>query len=229
MKKLYLILTEASLETIPKEIQNHPIIIREALRKKVKPNELILDRARHHFVMKKLPYSWKRGRPDIVHMSLLSIQYSILNKYGYVKTYIHTIQNLIIDVKPETRIPKNYNNFIGLMQQLFKFGRVPPNAEPLLEILNVNLQSLIDNLNVSSVILLDDVRGLKISFIEFIQHILNLDYPCILIGAFPHGEFNQEVYKIANEIYRIGNEVYETWILISKLLTYLEHGLGLEK
>lgn len=48
-----------------------------------------------------------------------------------LRVYIHTRNNEIIYVKPETRIPRNYNRFVGLMESLFKNKAVPPELELL--------------------------------------------------------------------------------------------------
>ena len=57
-------------------------------------------------------------RPDITHQCLLMLLDSPLNKAGKLQVYIHTAKNVLIEINPQTRIPRVYNRFAGLMVQL---------------------------------------------------------------------------------------------------------------
>ena len=71
MKKLSFILAESSLEIIPKKIQNHPSVISHSKKLGKAPSEILLDNSWHYAAMKGIENENKRGRPDIVHSSLL--------------------------------------------------------------------------------------------------------------------------------------------------------------
>jgi rRNA small subunit pseudouridine methyltransferase Nep1 len=43
---------------------------------------------------------------------------SPLNKAGLLQVYIHTTQNILIEINPQTRIPRTFPRFAGLMVQL---------------------------------------------------------------------------------------------------------------
>ncbi len=107
---LTLILAEAALEVV---------------------NGEVLDVSRHRSVIRRLPNPHKRGgRPDIVHLFLLTAMGSPLSAAGLLRVLIHTVNDEIIIVDPRERPPQNYNNFIGLMRQLFRLGSVPPSGSP---------------------------------------------------------------------------------------------------
>ncbi|KAJ1122365.1 hypothetical protein NDU88_000855 [Pleurodeles waltl] len=57
-------------------------------------------------------------RPDIAHQSLLMLMDSPLNRAGLLQVYIHTQRNVLIEVNPQTRIPRTFDRFCGLMVQL---------------------------------------------------------------------------------------------------------------
>ena len=60
-------------------------------------------------------------RPDIVHQELLAILDSPLNKAGCVNAvYVHTQKNILIKISPQTRIPRTFKRFCGLMVQLLQ-------------------------------------------------------------------------------------------------------------
>ena len=57
-------------------------------------------------------------RPDIVHDCLKALLDSPLNKAGKLQIYIHTANNILIEVSPTLRIPRTYKRFAGLMAEL---------------------------------------------------------------------------------------------------------------
>lgn len=57
-------------------------------------------------------------RPDITHQCLLTLLDSPLNIAGKLRVYIHTTDNLLIEINPATRIPRTLSRFMGLMTQL---------------------------------------------------------------------------------------------------------------
>ncbi|WP_069808238.1 ribosome biogenesis protein [Vulcanisaeta thermophila] len=227
MKRLIILLAEASLETIPKEIVNHPVIRRDAARRREDPRFMILDRARHHRAMLGLSDSERRGRPDITHQALLLIQGSLLAHKGLVKTYIHTINDVIIDVNPAVRPPRNYNNFLGLMSQLFREGSVPPSGEPLMRIMGVGVKSVLDLERPDGVFILDDVKGVKRDLSSFTAMLVSREKPLVVVGAYPHGAFSDYIYSLSNDIIKIGDYPMDTSWVLCKVITFIEHNLGL--
>ncbi|XP_062395182.1 ribosomal RNA small subunit methyltransferase NEP1 [Sardina pilchardus] len=57
-------------------------------------------------------------RPDITHQCLLMLMDSPLNRAGLLQVYIHTEKNVLIEINPQTRIPRTFARFCGLMVQL---------------------------------------------------------------------------------------------------------------
>lgn len=43
-------------------------------------------------------------RPDILHRCLLSLQDSPLNKAGLLRVYVHTLDNVLIEIDPSCRV-----------------------------------------------------------------------------------------------------------------------------
>uniref|UniRef100_A0A3Q2QRT4 EMG1 N1-specific pseudouridine methyltransferase n=1 Tax=Fundulus heteroclitus TaxID=8078 RepID=A0A3Q2QRT4_FUNHE len=54
-------------------------------------------------------------RPDITHQCLLMLMDSPLNRAGLLQVYIHTEKNALIEINPQTRIPRTFNRFCGLI------------------------------------------------------------------------------------------------------------------
>ena len=178
------VLVESSLELIPESIQNHPAVISDSRRRKKKPKDMILDDSKHHAAMKNLPKKEKRGRPDIVHSCLLSLVDSAVED---LEIYVHTINNEIIWVNRETRIPRNYNRFIGLFEQLYKEKRIEANGKVLLEIIDGSLDDVLEG----EVIVMREGESL-----DNFKKALNSEKITVCIGAYPHGDFEEETYEI---------------------------------
>lgn len=51
----------------------------------------------------------------VLLQSLLMLMDSPLNRAGLLQVYIHTQKNVLIEVNPQTRIPRTFDRFCGLM------------------------------------------------------------------------------------------------------------------
>lgn len=78
----------------------------------------------HKHVLRKTNREANDARPDITHQCLLSLMDSPLNKAGRLKVYIRTAKNVLIDVHPQTRIPRTTRRFNGLMAELLEKFKV---------------------------------------------------------------------------------------------------------
>ena len=119
-KKIIIIIEEASLElsqTKKPKIMNGDEFLKLIKKMKKDPND-------YH--------------PEIIHQILLNIFDSPLNKVGLVKVYIHTINNILIDINQNTRIPRTFKRFCGLFTQLLLNNEINTfdNKENLLKVIN---------------------------------------------------------------------------------------------
>ncbi len=225
---LTLILAESAIESIPREMWDHPTIKNLSKRRGKPPRLLLLDKSYHYFAMKKLPDSERRGRPDIVHFCLLEALGSPLNKEGLLKVYVHTIDDHIIYIEPETRLPKNYNRFVGLIEDLFEHGYVPPSGKPLLSIEAGGLPDLIETLKPTYTVIFER-GGVPMTFEEVAPRLAREERPVVLVGGFPHGEFSERTMKLANEVVCVDPEVLEAWTVVSRIIYEYERVIGLPK
>jgi len=109
-KKLIVVLEEAYLETVY-----------------IKERYELLNCDDHRGILKKHKKDFADARPDITHQCLLNLLDSPLNKAGLLQVYIQTQKNVLIKVNPQTRIPRTFSRFCGLMVQLlheFKISSV---------------------------------------------------------------------------------------------------------
>jgi rRNA small subunit pseudouridine methyltransferase Nep1 len=224
--EIVLILAESSLETVPKEIASHPSVRRWAARRGKSPLETLLDISIHYHAMRSLPNREKRGRPDIVHVSLLEALSSPLNLEGRLRVVVHTIGDYVLFVDSETRIPRNYMRFAGLIEQAFKYGRVPPDSEkPLIEVVALSFPKLLQELGVDGIVLLDE-RGVREKPETVCSKALEEGLP-IVIGGFQRGDFSPVVKSYAKYTYSIYRKPLDTWVVVSRVLSGCERLLEL--
>jgi len=225
---LLFVLAESALERVPKEIWRHPAVLRTARARGKRPGALLLDRSLHHPAMRKLPNAGKRGRPDLVHTTLLAVMGSPLNREGLLRAYVHTLEDYVIEVDPATRLPKNYNRFVGLVEQLYEEGQVPPGGPPLLTLRKEKLGELVGRLEPDRVVVFT-TEGEPRTVEEVMGALAGLEKPMIIVGGFPHGAFREETLALADEAACVDPEGLDAWVVASRAVYEYERALGLPR
>ncbi|XP_060092846.1 ribosomal RNA small subunit methyltransferase NEP1 [Heteronotia binoei] len=159
-------------------------------------------------------------RPDIAHQSLLMLMDSPLNRAGFLQVYIHTEKNVLIEVNPQTRIPRTFDRFCGLMVQLLhKFSvRAADGPQKLLKVIK---NPVTDHLPVGcmkigtsfSVPAVTDVRDL----------VPATDPVAIVVGAFAHGSVNVDYTE---KTVSISNYPLSAALTCAKITTAFEEMWG---
>ncbi len=108
-----LVLAESSLELVPAEIWSHPSVVRHAKRLGRMPSEILLDNSWHFAAMREIDCQIKRGRPDLVHFSILEAVTTPLYLRDHLRLYVHTINDKVIRFGSGVRVPKSYHRFEG--------------------------------------------------------------------------------------------------------------------
>ncbi len=225
---LILILAEAALETVPQSLWDHPTVRRHAKKRGKSARLILLDRSYHHGAMKKLDGALKRGRPDIVHFTLLEALGSPLNKTGGLQVYVHTVNDQVITVNSKARLPKNYNRFLGLMEQLFELGKVPPSGNSLLQFEHKTLSQLFHETNPTHVMAFSRT-GIPSVLEEAVSRLSKSDRPAVIIGGFPQGHFSETTQKLMEEVICIDPEMLEAWTVASRIIYEYERSVSLPK
>lgn len=223
---LILILAESALETVPKDLWRHPAVRRHSKKRRKNPQFLLLDRSYHHAAMKTLLENEKRGRPDIVHFALLEALGSPLNKEKLLQVYVHTINDHVIRVKPEARLPRNYNRFIGLMEQLFELGKAPPNGTALLTLEVKTLSQLLRDVNSTQIVAFSRT-GKPRMLEDVVSKLSNEKRLAVIIGGFPHGHFSATTLQLADELVCLDKETLEAWTVTSRVIYEYERAIAL--
>jgi len=212
---LTIILVESSLELIPPELSHHQSVLAYSKKFKKTISNTLLDNSWHFGAMKGLKNEIKRGRPDIVHLTLLSICTSPAFYKNKIKLFVHTVNNEIISINNNTRLPKSYHRFQGLMEKLFLTKKIESETEILMKMENSSLSKLISKIKPDEVIALT-TEGQKTTFEKLIHQ--TKENSCILIGGFQKGHFNEENQKIIERAFSIHDSSLEAHLVASRLV-----------
>ena len=211
---LYIILAESSLELIPKKIHNHPSVTSYSKKFKKNSSNTLLDNSWHFGAMKGLDNEIKRGRPDIIHLTLLSLCTTPVFYKNKIKIFIHTVNDEVISINNNTRLPKSYHRFQGLMEKLFLTKKIESEDEILMEMKNSSLPQLISKIKPTQIIGLT-TQGQKTSLDKLIEQIE--ENSCIILGGFQKGHFNNETDKIIDKSFSINDSSLEAHLVASRL------------
>ncbi|WP_423792268.1 16S rRNA methyltransferase [Methanocaldococcus indicus] len=177
-----IILANSALELIPKEL-------------KVKKSRIykydILDSNYHYKYMRNLKDKERRGRPDIVHFSLLTILDSPINYERKLKIFVHTYNNLVLEISPEVRLPRNYFRFLGVIEKVLK-----GDENRFIRIYESSLEELLNKIQTKNIALLTK-KGKLVHPKEL------KNYDTFLIGGFPYGEILIDEHNIKGKVNKL--------------------------
>ena len=215
---LSIVLAESALELVPREIQKSPAVVSDSRRRGAAPGEILLDRSYHHSAMLRLEDAEKRGRPDLVHVTLLSVTGAPLYLDGGVALYVHTCSDKVVEISPKTRIPKNYMRFRGLMEGAL---RDEP-REGLVRAYSSSLRQLLRSVLAPGLVVGLSVQGRPATFEEVAEEVAAARQPCVLIGGFPRGHFTGATLGLTDKLERIDPRPLEAHVVASRLVYEVE-------
>jgi len=210
-----LVLSESSLELVPSELQDHPSVVSHARKLGKHPSEILLDNSWHFAAMKGIKNEMKRGRPDLVHFSILESTTIPLYLQNKIKIYIHTINDKVIYFGYNVHIPKSYHRFEGVIEKLYQEKKIIANNEVLLEIKEKTFSELLDEINPSKVIGFS-TKGNPSSYEKIATEIS--DDACIAVGGFQKGHFSDLIENKVTDLYSVGDESFEGHVVVARLL-----------
>ena len=168
--------------------------------------------------MKRLPDSWKRGRPDIVHFALMEALSTPLFMNMMLRVYVHTINDKIIAIADNLRIPKSYFRFERLMVSLFRDNLIKSNEGAILmELSDGTFADLVDIIKPDMVIGLSSI-GVQSNAQKVAENAQSADHSSLVVGGFAKGHFSENVTTSLGPTYSISNIALEAHVVIARIL-----------
>jgi len=217
----FFILADSELELVPQEIVNERCVLNNARARGKMPEKILLDASHHHPAFGKLPDSERRGRPDLIHFFLMLCIDSDLTAEGKLRVFVHTRNNDVIAVNPETRLPPHYPRFVGLIESLYEQRVVPSKENPLLELRQgVPLDVLVNALKPDAVVVMTQA-GEEMPLAEKMAGIKG-ERVVVIIGGFSKGDFKSDLSKLNPVNISLGKRMLKVWTVTSKVLAGIE-------
>jgi len=218
---LHLVLADAEVERVPPEAQDHPQVRAYAKTVGKRADRVLLDSSHHHAALKGLPDGERRGRPDLLHLFLLTALESRLNRAGQLRVHVHTRENRLISIDPTTRLIRHYPRFVGLIEQLFETGRVPREGTPLLRMEDgVPLAEVVQRTGAARAMALE-VDGEPVAPGPFTRSLVaHPGDACVIVGGFPHGTFRTDIRSVAQTVVSFGKEPLSVWTIAGEILAH---------
>jgi len=217
LTQYFFILADSELELVPQEIVNERCVLNNARARGKAPEKILLDASHHHPAFGKLPDSERRGRPDIIHFFLMLCIDSDLSVEGKLRVFVHTRNNDVIAVNPETRLPPHYPRFVGLIESLYEQRVVPSRENALLELRNgVTLDALVGALKPDEVFVLTPSS----ESVELPEKFASIkgERVVVIIGGFSKGDFKSDLSKIKHTKISLGPRPQKVWTVTAKIL-----------
>ena len=163
--------------------------------------------------------------PDITHQILLNLFDSPLNKVGLLKVYIHTTNNIFIDINQNTRIPRTFKRFCGLFTQLLLNNEINSDSnENLLKVIDYDKLNNIIGKNTPKILISDKGRLVDLdSYCENLNNNLKENQSvCFIING--SGKNNIDKYiKYNDDIISISSYEIPSNIIGAKICTSFEN------
>lgn len=211
---LRIILADAEVELAPAEIAGHPAVRKDAQSQGKRPGEILLDQNQHGPAMARLEDGKRRGRPDIVHYTLLTLLESPLAKEGRLEVAIHTRDSLLIHVRPDTRLPRGEARFQGLLGKVLREGR-SHDKDPLLWVDGeCTPRHVVKTFAKGPVVRLDETGG-PIHPMELAAMAKDGDLTLVL-GVFPSGQFSAGWLEAAPQAASVWPEPLNAWAVAAE-------------
>ena len=210
-----LIISESALELIPFELQDHPSVISHAKKLGKHSSEILLDNSWHFAAMKGINNEIKRGRPDLVHFSILEATTIPLYLQNRLNLFVHTIDDKVIHFGKNVHLPKSYHRFEGVIEKLYQEKKIISNNELLLELKDQTFLELISEINPSKIIGFS-TEGQLSSYEKIAAQIS--DNSCIVLGGFQKGHFSDSIQNKITDLYSVGDESFEAHVVASRIL-----------
>ena len=212
---IFLIIAESALELVPNNLQSHPSVLSQSQKIGKRPSNILLDNSWHFAAMKGIENEIKRGRPDLVHFSILEATSIPLYATNKIKIFVHTITDKVITIGENVHIPKSYHRFTGLIEKLFQEKTISSNNQELLSIKDQTFGELVDEINPTKIIGLSTTG--KLTSLENLGKNLP-ENCCIVIGGFQKGHFSELIRSRFNDVYSIEKTSLEAHVVVARML-----------
>jgi rRNA small subunit pseudouridine methyltransferase Nep1 len=225
LKRLHFVIAESALELVPESIRGDPSIRNDGRRRGLKPEIILLDRSIHHNAMLRLKDGYRRGRPDLVHLTLLSVTSTPLHQAGMTRVYIHTFDDVVLEFGECTRPPKSYARFRNLIEKAL--AERPQHGLLTVRRGATSLPELLRSIG-TDYVLGFSIQGGPSTLEELAGDLSVKENPAVIVGGFPRGHFIPRDIKACDRLTRIQERSLDAHVVAARVVYELEKSVLLQ-
>ena len=218
--KLHFVIAEAALELVPKPLWGDPSVRSDSKRRGLEPGGILLDRSIHHSAMLRLKDGYRRGRPDLVQLTLLSVTSTPLHQSGTARVYIHTLDDVVLEFAEAVRPPKSYARFRSLVEKTL--AEMPEGG--LVRAREATLQQLLEEIGTDYSVGLS-VQGSPRPLDSLAAELCAKRAPSVIVGGFPRGHFLPSDLKVFDALARIDDKPLDAHVVAARMVYEVEKNL----
>jgi rRNA small subunit pseudouridine methyltransferase Nep1 len=167
--------------------------------------------------MLKLRDGYRRGRPDLVHLTLLNVTSTPLHQEGKAKVYIHTIDDQVLEFREGPRPPKSYERFRSLAEKLL----LERPDEGLIAARKETFPQLVKRVGTDHTAGLS-VQGAPMGLETLAAELAKKTKPIVVVGGFPSGHFFPRDIKAFDAMLRIHEGPLDAHVVAARVLYEVE-------
>jgi rRNA small subunit pseudouridine methyltransferase Nep1 len=135
-----------------------------------------------------------------------------------LKVYVHTINDKIISIADNLRIPKSYFRFEGVIGRLFRDKAIrSDDGDILMQLSDGTFADLISMIRPEQIIGLSTV-GVQSNAQRVAEKVQAVEHSTFVIGGFAKGHFSENVTKAIGPTYSISSISLEAHVVIARIL-----------
>lgn len=196
-----LIIADAAVALVPKSWETEQSINSYIEKRKRRP---IIDGSKHQHLLKNIPLSERKDRPDILHFALLTaLGYTEL--IPEMSIYFSTSSSWY-SIDRETRLPRAQNRFYGILEQILAGKSNNPYIQNISPV-NLDLEK--------TVFFSSKGREMAISDLQMKNYVF---------GGFAHGDFSSFSPPKSQTVQLVSTSL-DAWTAISLFLNKYLHSI----
>jgi len=132
-----------------------------------------------------------------------------------IKIYVHTIDDKVIFIGDNVRLPKSFHRFAGLMEKLYQEKVIEAGNTKLLELKEMNFSQLVEFIHPKKILALS-TEGKSSSYQNVVSELTS--DTCLVIGGFQKGHFSESIINQIHQSYKVEDRSLEAHIVLGRIL-----------
>ena len=142
-----------------------------------------------------------------MHLVLLNLKHSLVNENKQLRVIVHTKKNEYFELDMKGEVPFEYHDFDNRFDAVKK--------------VKGTFEECLKSLTPACKIIAMSPEG-KQKDLEDVFHDCKGGNTIVIIGGFEHGDYNSNVYELANQVVSLGESLLKVWTVVNEVVVHYE-------